>query len=133
MIYLPDTNVCIALLRGRTPQLSARWQSVRPDDIAICAVVAYELRYGAECSADPQGENSKLDKFLAPYVCLPFDELCANRCGQLRRQLELASQVIGPNDLQIASIALHNDLTLVTHNAREFGRIDGLKTEDWEA
>ena len=49
------------------------------------------------------------------------------------RQLELASQVIGPNDLQIASIALHNDLTLVTHNAREFGRIDGLKTEDWEA
>jgi tRNA(fMet)-specific endonuclease VapC len=45
----------------------------------------------------------------------------------------LASQVIGPNDLQIASIALHNDLTLVTHNAREFGRIDGLKTEDWDA
>ncbi|HAX80337.1 MAG TPA: VapC toxin family PIN domain ribonuclease, partial [Cyanobacteria bacterium UBA11372] len=29
-------------------------------------------------------------------------------------------------------IALSNDLTLVTHNTREFGRINGLRYEDWE-
>lgn len=34
--------------------------------------------------------------------------------------------------VQIASIALANDLILVTHNIREFSRIDGLKIEDWE-
>ena len=39
---------------------------------------------------------------------------------------------IGPNDLLIAAIAIANDFTLVTHNTREFGRVDGLKYEDWE-
>jgi tRNA(fMet)-specific endonuclease VapC len=32
----------------------------------------------------------------------------------------------------IASIALARDLTLVTHNAREFSRVPNLKIEDWE-
>jgi tRNA(fMet)-specific endonuclease VapC len=40
--------------------------------------------------------------------------------------------VIGPHDLQIASIALQHGLTLVTHNTREFSRIPGLKLDDWE-
>ena len=36
-------------------------------------------------------------------------------------------------DLLIAAIALANDLTLVTHNTREFSRVAGLRLEDWEA
>jgi tRNA(fMet)-specific endonuclease VapC len=36
------------------------------------------------------------------------------------------------HDLQIAAIALANELTLVTHNTREFSRIQGIKLEDWE-
>ncbi|GFZ96707.1 hypothetical protein [Okeania sp. KiyG1] len=32
-----------------------------------------------------------------------------------------------------SSIALVNDLILVTHNVREFSLIEGLKIEDWEA
>ena len=39
---------------------------------------------------------------------------------------------IGPYDLQIASIAVLNNLTLVTHNKREFRRVEGLNIEDWE-
>jgi tRNA(fMet)-specific endonuclease VapC len=38
---------------------------------------------------------------------------------------------IGPNDVLIASIALANDLTLVTNNRGEFSRVPGLKLEDW--
>ena len=34
--------------------------------------------------------------------------------------------------LLIASIALANDLTLVTHNIDEFQRVPELKIEDWE-
>lgn len=40
---------------------------------------------------------------------------------------------IGIHDLLIASIALANDLTLVTHNTGEFSRVEGLRIEDWEA
>jgi predicted nucleic acid-binding protein len=38
---------------------------------------------------------------------------------------------IGPNDLLIGSIAMAHRAILITHNTREFGRIAGLKTEDW--
>jgi len=41
--------------------------------------------------------------------------------------------LIGPNDLLIASVAVVHAATLVTHNVREFGRVDGLVYEDWEA
>ena len=36
------------------------------------------------------------------------------------------------NDMQIAAIALANNLTLVTHNTAEFSRIPDLALDDWE-
>jgi len=39
---------------------------------------------------------------------------------------------ISSNDIQIASIASANNLILVTHNVREFSRIEGLQIENWE-
>ena len=133
MIFLPDTNACISLLRQRSPTLIARWQSNQATDIALCSVVVYELRHGAERSSNPTREHAKLDVFLEPFVSLPFDDLCARRCAEVRAKLERNGQSIGPHDLQIAATALENSLTLVTHNTREFSRIDGLKLVDWEA
>ena len=92
-----------------------------------------KLRYGAQRSSDPAGEHSKLDLFLNPFTSVPFDDQCARRCAELRAELESKGNVIGPHDLQIAAIALQHQLTLVTHNSREFSRISGLKLEDWEA
>jgi tRNA(fMet)-specific endonuclease VapC len=34
--------------------------------------------------------------------------------------------------MQIAAIAIAHNLIVVTHNTREFGRIENLKIEDWE-
>nr|WP_148764542.1 type II toxin-antitoxin system VapC family toxin [Dolichospermum sp. UHCC 0315A] len=39
---------------------------------------------------------------------------------------------IGVYDLQIAAIAIANNLVLVTHNVGEFSRIEELQYEDWE-
>jgi tRNA(fMet)-specific endonuclease VapC len=132
MTYLPDTNACITLLRHRNPKLMARWQAAKASEVVLCSVVVYELRHGAERSADPAREHSKLDVFLAPFTSLPFDDPCARKCAQIRHELERSGMVIGPHDLQIAAIALHHGLTLVTHNTREFSRIPGLNAEDWE-
>jgi predicted nucleic acid-binding protein len=67
MIYLPDTNACISLLRQKQPQLIARWRSTKVADITLCSIVVYELRHGAESSTDPPREHGKLDIFLAPF------------------------------------------------------------------
>ncbi len=133
MTYLPDTNSCIAILRRRNPKLIARWQTVKASEVMLCSVVVYELRHGAERSGDAAKEHAKLDVFLAPFASLPFDDPCARKCAEIRYDLERKGTVIGPHDLQIAAIALHHGLILVTHNTREFSRVPGLQLEDWES
>ena len=66
------------------------------------------------------------------FAVLDFDREDARRAGELRAQLSVAGTPIGPYDVLIAGQALARGLTLVTHNTREFGRIAGLKFEDWE-
>lgn len=132
MMFLPDTNACITLLRQRHAGLVARWRAVQARDMLLCSVVVYELRHGAERSANPPAEHAKLDVFLTPFASLPFDDAAARRCAEIRRALEREGQPIGPHDLQIAAIALQHGLTLVTHNTQEFSRISELQWEDWE-
>ncbi len=63
---------------------------------------------------------------------MPLDDQFAVIYGQIRAQLAASGTPIVPNDLLIASIALANNLILVTHNTREFSRVEGLRLEDWE-
>jgi tRNA(fMet)-specific endonuclease VapC len=63
---------------------------------------------------------------------LPFDDECAENYGKIRADLANSGTPISSNDIQIASIALVNNLILVTHNVREFKRVKGLQIEDWE-
>lgn len=68
---------------------------------------------------------------LAPFQCLPFDEIDATYYATLRHSLEVRGDVIGPYDLQIAAICLRHQLTLVTNNVTEFTRVQGLTVQDW--
>lgn len=60
------------------------------------------------------------------------DDDAAKTYGDIRSKLEKAGTPIGPNDLMIAAIALAQNRILVTHNTKEFNRIEGLFWEDWE-
>ena len=51
--------------------------------------------------------------------------------GELRAEMESIGRPIGEYDLLIAGQALRHKMTLVTANAREFGRIKNLSWEDW--
>jgi tRNA(fMet)-specific endonuclease VapC len=70
--------------------------------------------------------------FLYQFVSLPFDDRCAENYGKIRADLAKAGTPIGSNNIQIASIALANNLILVTHNISELTRVEGLQIEDWE-
>ena len=102
-------------------------------DITLCSIVVYELCHGAESTSGPPRAHAKLDVFLAPFSPLPFDDGCARTWAEIRRALERTRERIGPHDLQIAAIALQHNLTMVTHNTREFSRISSLRVEDWES
>jgi len=132
VIYLLDTNTCIRYLNGRSPSIRQRLQAVPKTDIVMCAVVKAELFYGAAKSYDPQRSRARQQTFLAQYASFSFDDTAAEIYGHVRADLETRGTPIGGNDLQIAAIALVHNLTLVTHNTREFSRVAGLTREDWE-
>ena len=92
-----------------------------------------ELFFGAAKSVDPGKTLRRQREFLERFPSLPFDDAAARTYGPIRANLERAGKLIGGNDLLIASIALANGLTLVSHNVSEFSRVPGLVVEDWEA
>jgi tRNA(fMet)-specific endonuclease VapC len=132
MRYLLDANICIRYLNQRSQPIIHRLESLSPDDIAVCAVVKAELFFGAMKSRDPQATLTQQQDFFDLFVSLPFDDVAALAYARIRADLAALGTPIGPNDLMIAAIALANDLTLVTHNTREFSRISHLPIEDWE-
>jgi tRNA(fMet)-specific endonuclease VapC len=132
MRYLLDTNTCIIYLKGRNLNLRQKLETVAISDMAVCSVVKAELFYGSMKSANPERNSTLQREFLDQFASLPFDDLAAQAFGNIRAELEARGTPIGAYDLQIAAIALANGLTLITHNTREFNRVNGLQIEDWE-
>jgi tRNA(fMet)-specific endonuclease VapC len=130
-----DTNVVIAILKGRPDRLLDRFRiEFARDAIALPAIVLFELAYGAAKSERRRENEERLAVFLqAPITVLPFDADDAREAGEIRATLAKAGAPIGPYDILIAAQARRRAATLVTANAREFARVPGLKTEDWAA
>ena len=91
-----------------------------------------ELYYGAYRSTQSERNLALLERFFSQFAVLPLDTTAAKVAGRIRSELSVNGTPIGPSDLLIAAIALVNNLTLVTHNTREFSRVGGLVIEDWE-
>jgi tRNA(fMet)-specific endonuclease VapC len=131
MAYLLDTNACSDYFTARYPRLVARIQACSPDDLRLSVVVVAELRYGADHSARRRANHARIDALIGEIESLDFDLRAAAAYGRVRAQLEAGGTPIGPNDMLIAAHALSRGLTVVTDNTAEFGRVKGLKVENW--
>ena len=128
--FLLDTNIISNLVRQPAGSASRK---LRENANAYCCtsiVVACELRFGAE-KAGSAPLRERIDQVLARLDVLPLDLPADSQYGRLRAALERQGTPIGPNDLLIAAHALAQNLTLVTDNTSEFGRVDGLQVENW--
>jgi tRNA(fMet)-specific endonuclease VapC len=133
LTYLLDTNACISHLRSNGKSaISTRLLQCMPNDVVLCSIVKAELVYGAERSNNPLQNKEQIAKLFGVFASLPFDDRAAECYGHVRAKLASLGLTIGPNDLLIASIALANNITLVTHNVSEFAQIISLRIEDWE-
>ncbi len=99
--------------------------------IAIPAIIKAELLYGAEKSTKRKENLEKINEFLLPFQIQSFSDSETQIYASVRSNLEKEGNLIGPNDIIIASIVLSQNGTLVTNNTREFNRVGGLLVEDW--
>ncbi len=127
-----DTNVCIQILKGTSQLIKTRIANISNEDIALPSVVRFELSYGANKSQNPEKKQALIPEFLGSFSSIPLDDQIAEKCGEIRAALERVGTPIGPYDLIIAATAIVKDVTLVTHNIKEFSRVKTIKLEDWE-
>ena len=132
MIYLPDTNAWIVYLNVSASPVKRRFAAHSASDIGVSTVVKAELFFGAHRSTRRAENLRTLELLFQTFPSVPFDDAAAEHYGIIRSVLANQGTPIGPNDLLIAATAVANNLVVVTHNTREFGRVPGLVVEDWQ-
>lgn len=83
----------------------------------------------AKSVAQQEFRYAELHRMLRYYCAtpiLPFDD----KAIAVFQNLWISRIRIGTTDLKIASIAIANDATLLTRNAKDFSKVPGLKFED---
>jgi tRNA(fMet)-specific endonuclease VapC len=128
--YMLDTDLCIRVLRDRPAELRERFNR-EADGLCISTIILMELLVAAEKSDRPIETRRDVDRFTARLGILPFDDDAAAHAAEIRATLERRGQAIGGYDTLIAGHARSRGLIVVTGNLREFGRVEGLRTEDW--
>jgi predicted nucleic acid-binding protein len=123
-----DTDHCIAILRKT---LDLRDHVAADDELFVSAISVAELMHGAQRSKHREDNLARLEVLLAALTVLPFDESAGRRFGILKADLESRGEPLDDLDLQIASIAIENNLSLVTNNTDHFKRVQKLELQNW--
>lgn len=130
-MWMLDTNMCIYLIKKKPERVIRRLRELDIHAVAVSSITVAELQYGVAKSARPEQNGLALAALLAPLRVEAFDDDAAAVYGVVRADLERAGTPIGSMDLLIAAHALALGSTIVTNNVREFGRVVGLKVENW--
>jgi tRNA(fMet)-specific endonuclease VapC len=131
-VYCFDTDILAAALLGEPPMHLVRRLARTPgDEQCTTAVSVAEIAYAAERNGEPEVTGRVRELIASATTVLPFDHEAAEVYGTLRAQLERVGVRLDEPSLRIAAIALSNDLTLVTANARLYDRVPGLRIENW--
>ena len=132
-MYMLDTNTCIFVLKNRPEKVRKKFKAIK--NICISSVTYGELCFGIENGESSLREQrcEQLDDFTQRILIDPWDEEAARHYGSIRAILKREGNLIGNNDLLIASHARSIDSVLVTNNTKEFSRVPDLTLEDWTA
>lgn len=132
-MYLFDTD-CISNLLKKNPskRVIENIAKLEKSEQYVSTITVGELVFGAFKSNNTQLLLDKITNMLLPSInILDFNSSAAFIYGKIRAELEKNGEVISNPDIQIASIAIANNLTVITGNTRHFGCIKELKIENW--
>jgi len=130
MLYLLDTNIVIAALKG-VASVRRKLETTPISCLVLSPVVLGELEFGAEKSAYPEKNRARLSTLIDNIPISPLDDETSRQYGRIRAQLERNGTPIGSNDFWIAAQALALGAVAVTDNVGEFSRVSGLTIENW--
>jgi len=129
--YLLDTNICIYIINKRPSEVFERFRRIKLMQLHIPTIVISELYFGLEKNQSHKRNESFLENFIAPLSVTGFSIEAAKYAAKIRYRLHRQGTPVGAYDIQIAAVALAEDMVLLTNNTKEFERIEDLKLENW--
>jgi tRNA(fMet)-specific endonuclease VapC len=129
MSFLLDSDTCSFYLRQKGI-IESRFLQYG-GNLNISVITAGELLAWAQRATSPRSRLVNVRKLFDMVDIVEIDELVIERWAAIRAwQLDRGRQT--PKlDLLIAATALVHNLTLVTHNTKDFANIPGLQIADW--
>jgi tRNA(fMet)-specific endonuclease VapC len=129
--YMLDTDISSYIMKRSHDAVLRRLQEVPIGAVCISVITKSELLFGVEVSPRRQQDHAALDEYLRHVEVLDFPDEAAVHYAQIRAAFKASGTMIGANDLIIAAHARSLNLTLVSNNISEFGRVQNLKFENW--
>ena len=139
LLNLLDTDHVTLIDRGgqACDNILARIRKVSFNEITVSSISYEEQLRGWLAVLNTLGSSKKqidgylrLERMLDFYCATPILQFDAKAIAEFDR-LKQAKIGIGTMDTKIAAIALANNTTVLTRNFSDFGKIPGLRIEDW--
>ncbi len=119
-----ETSFLIDILRNRPSAVELLYKLEQRETFLIASPTVMELWEGALRNRMHENEKSKVENLLSAVAVLNFDVNAAKQAAEIN--VELSHEMIEPEDVMIAAIALSHGEMLVTRD-EHFTRIKGLR------
>jgi tRNA(fMet)-specific endonuclease VapC len=132
-MYLLDTNIVSYLVRGKN-NIQDKVANIPFDELAISSITLSELLYGSAIIKDKVQSNLLINTYLniaQELELLDFDYNSAIIFSDIKSDLKKLGKLVADTDIQIASIAINNNLILITNNTKDFINMKNLKLDNW--
>jgi tRNA(fMet)-specific endonuclease VapC len=134
--FLFDTDHLTLYDHGQQ-QVRQRHATALPDAVGISAVTIQEYLRGqlaalARHPSGPQLISANANLLATLFLFQQFPQVDYDQRSDAQfQQLRALRLRVGTQDLKIASVALVNNLVLLTRNRRDFAKVPGLTVDDW--
>jgi tRNA(fMet)-specific endonuclease VapC len=132
-MFLLDSNIISKFFRGDLG-VSEKISELDNSQIMTCTPVICELLYGLSIHPNKLVSikvRQYYQDFFEEITIKDLDYKSAKVFANIKGTLKAQGELIEDFDLLIASIAIANDLVLVTNNTKNFQRIPDLQVVDW--
>lgn len=131
-MYCLDTDILIEYLRGNK-EIVAKLTNFYNNGFGLFTtfVNICELYKGVYLSKNKDKEEADIDILLYTVKPIEMDQHSCIFFGKEWNRLQKTGKQTQLLDLIIASVAVINNLTLITRNKKHYENIDSLKVEEW--
>ena len=98
--------------------------------LSISLITYYEILSGLK-HRDAQKQLERFVAFSQLNQIIPLTEESVKASAEIYTDLRKKGTPVDDIDLLIAGVAISDDLVLITHNQKHFGKIKILELEDW--